>query len=85
MGTGLNKPIQASCADSGTSKVKFHAVRYVSGQYGYWETCCGTGSDGTTMMAHDTFPAASIPADARCKKPGCRKAFAMADSGNTWE
>jgi hypothetical protein len=74
--------MQASCADEGTSNVKFHVVRYVSGQYGYWEAVCGTGADGATMMSHDTLPAASVSAKSRCKKPGCRKAFALADSGH---
>ncbi len=74
-----NEPMQASCADSGTSTVKYHAVRYEK-DGGYWAACCGTGSDGITMMSHDTVPAKRITLDSRCNKPGCRKAFALADA-----
>jgi len=74
-----HEPMQASCAAAGTSDVKYHAVRYDENG-GYWAACCGTGSDGITMMSHDTVPAKRITPNDRCNKAGCRKAFALADA-----
>ncbi len=67
---------EASCADSGTSNVKFHVV---TREDGYLAAACNTGSDGTTIMSYDTVPAHSVGVEERCRKLGCRRAFALAD------
>lgn len=67
--------IQASCADSGTSNVKFHVV--TKDRLG-WKTVCGADSSGTTLMSSATVDADQINPEWRCQKTGCRRAFASA-------
>jgi hypothetical protein len=70
------EPLMASCADEGTSNVKFHAMRK-DGRL--WVTLCGADSSGVTSMSQQVVPASSIEPQSRCRKLACRKAFAAAD------
>lgn len=72
-------PVQASCADEGTSTVRFHVVSFAS-PGGYWSPACNTGRDGVTMMSHQTRDAHAVPHQFRCRRPACRKAFELADN-----
>jgi hypothetical protein len=67
---------QASCADSGTSKVKFHVVEY---RQGLWWAVCGTGNDGSTMLSTNPIPAHTVPKQGRCGKSLCQRRFFGAD------
>lgn len=75
-----NDETQASCADEGSSNVRFHVVVR---KHRLWYPACGTGNDGTTMMSSQTVPAHSVQTRSRCRKPACRAAFSAADAKAT--
>lgn len=67
---------QASCAESGTSNVKFHVVER---RQGILWAVCGTGNDGGTFMSDQTLPAHTISPPSRCRKSLCQRRFYGAD------
>jgi hypothetical protein len=69
--------IRATCAESGTGKLRFHVVKKDS--YLGWTPVCG----GTVLMSHETFPAHTIAKADRCRKSICQRRFFAADEAHS--